>query len=153
MRLCLLRFALLICSIAILPQIDAQSIDQRVVRTKLLALEHIRDQAEASGDQKALDDLFDKKLIYIDADGAILNKPAFLSREKSQHPQQVISEVTAVQVFDETAIVNGTRHWKEFKNGRLQVRQFSFTDTWIQQGSTWVCITAQITPIMRLVSN
>jgi hypothetical protein len=148
-----LRFALLIGAIMILPQIDAQSIDESVARTKLLALEHILDQAEASGDQKALDDLFDNRLIYIDADGTALNKPAFLSRERSLHPQQVVSEVTAVQIFDDTAIVNGTHHSKEFRNGRLQVRQFSFTDTWIQKGSTWVCITAQITPILRLASN
>lgn len=128
----------------------AQEKDQNVAGPKILALERAWNLAESAGDLKALDALFDNELIYVDVDGSLINKTQLLVRVKLAHPQQVVTEMMTVQVFDDTAIVNGTYRSNELKNGRPIVRRGRFTDTWMYKNFTWVCIAAQATPILQL---
>jgi hypothetical protein len=129
----------------------AQSIgsDEDSARAKIRGLENVWNRAEASGDLKALDTLFDPELTYIDSDGALLSKAEFLSHAKSAHLEQISIELIKVQLFDDTAIVNGTYRAREFKNGKSVLQQGRFTDTWVYKGSNWICIAAQATPILQ----
>jgi hypothetical protein len=127
----------------------AQDAEEAGARSKILALEHAWNQAEASNDLKALDVLFDSRLVYVDFDGARMTKAEFLSSVKSAHLEQMITESMTVQIFGDTAIVTGTYQSKEFKNGKPLVRRGRFVDTWVQKGPTWVCVAAQATPILR----
>jgi hypothetical protein len=129
--------------------LGAQEKDQNIAGPKILALERAWNLAESAGDLKALDALFDNELIYVDVDGSLMNKTQFLAHMKSTHPQQVITELMTVQVFDDTAIVNGSYRSNELKNGKPIVRRGRFTDTWVYKNFTWVCITAQATPILE----
>ena len=127
----------------------AQEVDQSAARTKILALEHAWNQAEALKDLKALDELFDNALVYVDFDGTLMTKAEFLSRVKFTHLEQVVTESMSVQMYGNTAIATGTYRSSEFKNGKQVVRRGRFVDTWALKGSTWVCIAAQATPILR----
>lgn len=129
------------------PVSPAQQPDEGA-RTKILALEHIWEQAQSLGDIKAVDALLDPELIYIGSDGALMGKAEVLSLVKSR-PITAITEVEKVMVFDDTAIVNGTYRLKEMANGRTLMRQYRFTETWIYGNSTWVCITVQSTPVSQ----
>jgi hypothetical protein len=125
----------------------AQSSEEAGSRSKILALEHAWNQAEAFKDLKALDALFDNGLIYVDSDGTLMNKAAFLAHVKLAHLQQVVTQSMAVQVFGETAIVTGIYQANEFANGKPVVRRGRFVDAWVFKGSTWMCVAAQSTPV------
>ena len=125
----------------------AQESEDGGARSRILALEHAWNQAEAFKDLKALDALFDSALIYVDDDGTLMNKSDFLAHVKSEHVQQVITQSMLVRVLGDMAIVTGTYQSNEFKNGKSVIRRGRFVDAWILRGVTWVCVAAQATPI------
>jgi hypothetical protein len=127
----------------------AQGGDESATRSKILALEHVWNQAEAFKDLKAMDSLFDNALVYVDFDGTLMTKAEFLSRVKSAHLQQVVTQSMTVQVFGDTAVATGIYQSSEFKNGKTLMRRGRFVDTWVYRDSNWVCVAAQSTPILR----
>jgi hypothetical protein len=127
----------------------AQDADESAIRTRIIALEHVWNLAEASKDMKALDTLFDNAMVYVDGDGSLMTKAAFLSHVKSSHVAQVVTQSMTVQVFGSAAIVTGTHVASEFKNGKVIVRRSRFIDTWVFLRQAWVCVAAQDTPIGR----
>jgi ketosteroid isomerase-like protein len=127
----------------------AQDADEAGIRSKILALEHAWNQAEAFNDLKALDSLFDNRLVYIDSDGTLLTKAEFLAHVKSSHLQQVITQSMSVQVFGDMAIATGTYLVKEFKGGRNIEHRGRFVDAWVRKDRTWVCVAAEATPSLR----
>jgi ketosteroid isomerase-like protein len=127
----------------------AQDADEAGIRSKILALEHAWNQAEAFNDLKALDSLFDNRLVYIDSDGTLLTKAEFLAHVKSSHLQQVITQSMSVQVFGDMAIATGTYLVKEFKGGRYLQHRGRFVDAWVRKDRTWVCVAAEATPSLR----
>src|SRR5579863_8700281 len=90
---CLLAFVSLALSAG------AQESDEAGARSKIVALEHAWNQAEAFSDLKALDALFDNNLVYVDSDGKLMNKAEFLAHVKASHLQQVITQSMSVQIF------------------------------------------------------
>jgi hypothetical protein len=152
MRSGVANFAVLLLLAGIGPRLsEGQSIgsNEDAARAKILVLENVWNRAEAAGDLKALDALFDTELTYIDSQGALLSKAEFLSYAKSTRLEQIATELIKVQLFDDTAIVNGTYRAKEFKNGKTVVQQGRFTDTWVYKDSNWICIAVQATPILQ----
>ncbi len=139
--------------IAFSPLVLSAQGNENAARAKVLALEHVRNLAETSADLKALDSLFDHDLIYIDADGSLLTKTEVLAQVKSVPIQQFVTEQMTVQVFDDTAVVNGTYRTSEFRNGKLIVFRGRFTDIWMYKDSNWICIAAQETPITSQGTN
>lgn len=127
----------------------AQGSDEAATRSRIMALEHAWNQAEAFKDLKALDALFDNALIYVDSDGTLMNKPELFAHVKSAHLSQVITQSMMVEVFGGTAIVTGTYQAKEFRDGRTVVNRGRFIDAWVFKGSTWVCVAAQSTPSLH----
>jgi len=115
-------------------------------RSKILALEHAWNQAEAFKDLKALDAILDNAIVYVDSDGTLMTKPEFLAHVKSAHLQQVVTQSMSVQFFGQAAIVTGTYQSSEFQNGRSLVHRGRFVDAWVLKGSTWVCVAAEATP-------
>lgn len=143
------RAVKLACLLILVGLAGAQSDDEASTRSKILALEHAWNQAEAFNDLKALDALFDNRLVYVDFDGTLMSKAEFLSHAKSAHLQQVVTQSMNVQVFADLAIVTGTYLAKEFKDGKPILRRGRFIDTWVRKEQTWVCVSAQATPLLR----
>ena len=129
--------------------IKGQTTDESAARSKLLALENAWNQAESFKDLKALEVLFDDRLVYVDFDGALLTKAGFLSRVRSAHLQQVVTESVSAEIFGSTAVVTGTYHSSEFKGGRSVVRRGRFVDVWVFKKRNWLCVSAQSTPALN----
>jgi ketosteroid isomerase-like protein len=119
--------------------------------TRVIALEHAWNQAEERKDIKALDSILDTGMVYVDYDGSLLTKSAFLSKISANdaHPQLEITESMTARVFGNTAVVTGVYVAKGVENGKAYTRRGRFIDTWVFKGSAWVCIASQATPITR----
>ncbi|MGA7219048.1 MAG: nuclear transport factor 2 family protein [Candidatus Sulfotelmatobacter sp.] len=120
-------------------------------RSNILALEHAWDQAQERGDIKALAAIFDNSLVYVDFDGSLLTKTAYLERVRtnSAHIEQIVPEQMSVQLFGNTAIVVGTYKVRGVENGKAYARRGRFTDTWVLTAGLWICVGAQATPILH----
>lgn len=150
MRLLVAKYSIVLILFTLaLSQLWSQAPDESETRSKILALEHIWNQAESLKDLKALDSLFDNELLYVDFDGTLMTKAEFLSRVKTAHVEQVVTESMSVQIFANTAIATGTYRSSELNNGRARWRHGRFLDTWVYKNSTWVCVAAQATPILH----
>ncbi len=129
-----MKFFCLILAVTAPALLRGQAADEEQVRSKIMALEHAWNQAEAFQDLRALDGLFDSGLLYVDSDGTLMTKAEFMAHVKSAHLQQVITQSMRVQVFGDTAIATGTYLAKEFENGRPVVRRGRFVDAWVRRG-------------------
>jgi hypothetical protein len=138
---------LLACSTAALGQSSDDSGDKQ----KIIALEHIWDQALRSSGLKALSTIFDNGLIYIDYDGSLLTKAEYLLRvgENASHLQQIVTEEMDVQVFGATAVVVGTYREKGVEKGKAYTRRGRFMDTWVLKDKNWICVASSTTPILH----
>jgi ketosteroid isomerase-like protein len=119
--------------------------------SRLLAVENIWNQAEAKGDIKALNLIFDNYLVYVDEQGQLLSKSEFLRQVKAEsaHPQSLTTQAMSAQVYGDTAVVTGTYRMEQTKGGKQLQREGRFTDTWVREDGAWVCVAAQSTPILR----
>jgi len=125
----------------------SQGVDESAAGSKVLALEHAWNQAEAFKDLKALDALFDNALVYVDPEGTLLTKAEFLSRVQAAHEEQVVTQSMMVHVFGNTAVVTGIYQVREIRHGKSATLRGRFVDTWMYRDSNWVCVAAQSTPV------
>lgn len=118
---------------------------------RVLALETLWNQAEVAKDATALDHLLANDFIYVDIDGSLQNKAQFL--DSIQHPPEQIevigNDTLKTHLYRDTVIVSGTYHEKGIANGKPYFRRGRFTDTWIRQGSSWMCVASHSTQIPR----
>ena len=131
----------------------AQSGNDTATQSKIIALEQLWNQAYKSADIKALDTILDERIVLVNDDGSIQTKAEFLASVKSAAPQataqqqQVAPESLAVHVYGNTAMATGVMRVKGVENGKSYTRRERFVDTWLQRGSSWVCIGTNATPI------
>jgi ketosteroid isomerase-like protein len=140
----LLSVMLLLWPVALAAQSAAQLSAEQ---TRILALENAWNQAEEHKDIKALDALLDSTLVYVDYDGSMMDKAAFIASVKAPalHPEQIVNESMTAQVYGDSAVVTGVYREKGTKNGKPYSRRGRFTDTWVSQNGTWVCVASQST--------
>jgi ketosteroid isomerase-like protein len=121
------------------------------VQSKIIALEKVWNQAYKLGDVRALDSLLDDRVVLINDDGTVQNKAEFLAgiKPSKSQEQQVAPESMSVQVFGSTAVATGVFRAKGIEGGKPYVRRERFVDTWVYQGSGWVCIATNATPVLR----
>jgi len=118
-------------------------------KIKILALENAWNQAETSKDAKALDGLLAGTLVYVDADGVLMDKAKFLASVKSSSVQffHVVNESMTAYIYGNSAVVTGSYRESGVENGKPYSQRGRFTDTWINQGGAWVCAASQSTLI------
>jgi ketosteroid isomerase-like protein len=121
--------------------------DSAANRSKIIAFENAWNQAEERKDAKALDALMDNSLVYTDYDGTLKTKADFLTSVKAtgHRPEQQVTETLDARVYGDTAVVTGVYRVKGVDKGKPYQRRGRFTDTWIHQNGTWVCIASQYT--------
>jgi ketosteroid isomerase-like protein len=127
----------------------AQGEAERDAGSKVLALESVWNQAEETGDVRALELIFDDAMIYVDEGGSLLTKTQFLAHAKdaSGHPQSLVTLTMSVHVYRDTAVVVGSYRAKGVERGKPYQRDGRFIDTWALKKGKWVCVAAQATPI------
>ncbi|HTV59199.1 MAG TPA: nuclear transport factor 2 family protein [Verrucomicrobiae bacterium] len=113
----------------------------------ILALENAWNQAEEHKDARALDELLADSLVYTDWDGSFVNKSGFLDSAKNSPVQDMVlvNDDVHVDMYGDSAVVTGVYHEKGQERGRTYARTGRFTDTWVKQKGTWLCVASQST--------
>jgi ketosteroid isomerase-like protein len=115
--------------------------------SKIIALEHVWNQAAEVKDPKALDTLLDDAFVYVDPDGNLLTKAEVLSDLQALRRLQVLSESMVVHLHGDTAVVTGIYQTKGVDRGKPFVRRDRFVDTWHYKNGVWMSIASLATPI------
>lgn len=116
------------------------------VRSKIVAMEHVWNQACQFKDLKALDRVLDDAFVFVDADGRLLTKPEVLADVKASGAMQLISGQLVVHVHGDTAVITGTYQMSGVERGKPFVRRGRFVDTWLYKNGMWVSIASLATP-------
>jgi len=125
------------------------------VKTKIVALEQLWNQAYKSADVKALDSILDDGIVLVNDDGSVQTKAEFLASVKSAAPQptaqqqQVAPESLNVHVHGDVAIATGVMRVKGVEGGKPYTRRERFVDTWLLKRGNWVCIGTDATPVQH----
>jgi ketosteroid isomerase-like protein len=129
------------------PGASAQDSDS----ARVLSLETLWNQAEVNKDASALDHLLAENFTFVDIDGSLKNKAEFLDSIKHppEHIETIGNESLQTRVHQDTVIVIGTYHERGRLNGKGYYHHGRFTDTWVRQGSSWMCIASQSTLIQQ----
>jgi ketosteroid isomerase-like protein len=121
------------------------------VTAKVLSLEQLWNQAEVEKDTHSLNQLLSDTFIFVDIDGSLQNKAQFLASvsDRSEHIDSIRSESMLSHVHGDTVIVTGIYHEKGTLNGKAYYHHGRFTDTWIRDGSAWLCAASQSTLMQK----
>jgi ketosteroid isomerase-like protein len=122
------------------------------VTAKVLSLEQLWNQAEVQKDTHSLSQLLADTFIYVDIDGSLIkDKAEFLASvtSRAEHIESIRGESMLSQVHGDTVIVTGVYHEKGTLNGKPYYHHGRFTDTWVKEGSAWLCAASQSTLIQK----
>lgn len=125
------------------------------IRSRIVALEQLWNQAYKSGDTKALDAILDDQIVLVNDDGSIQSKTEFLASVKpgtpqaSSQQQQVEPDSFNVRVHANVAIATGVMRVKGVENGKSYTRRERFVDTWLLKHGSWVCVGTNATPLVH----
>jgi ketosteroid isomerase-like protein len=119
---------------------------------KVLSLEQLWNQAEVKKDTRSLSQLLTDNFIYVDIDGSFIkSKGEFLNSvsNRAEHIESIRGESMLTQMHGDTVIVTGVYHEKGTLNGKPYIHHGRFTDTWVKEGSAWLCAASQSTLIQK----
>ena len=118
--------------------------------TAILAREQAWSDAESRNDNRALDQIFDNALVYIE-DGRLATKGDCLARVRlaGSHPRQIVAAATTVHIFGSTAIVVGTYREVAVKDGKVSPTPWRFIDTWVNKQGRWMLVAAGASPLSK----
>lgn len=131
--------------------IAQQSASDDGVTAKVLSLEQLWNQAEVQQDLHSLKQLLAESFTFVDVDGSVRNKADFLTSvtDRAEHIDSIRSESMTSQMHGDTVIVTGVYHEKGTLNGKPYYHHGRFTDTWVKEGSAWLCAASQSTLIQK----
>ncbi|HXJ86763.1 MAG TPA: nuclear transport factor 2 family protein [Candidatus Binatia bacterium] len=136
-RLLAAALCLGVCTIA------AQNSSQSDDGPRVLALDNSWNRALETNDTKALDLLLADGFVSVDIDGSMQTKREFLASLKApgyQPPAQAVTEQSKVDVYGNSAIVNGIFRTQIGYKGKSVARRERFLDTWVKINNTWRCV-------------
>ena len=109
---------------------------------KLLVLERMWNEAQVNGDSSALAAMVSDPFTDTEYDGQVSDRAKFLAdiRDPEFKPSFMKIQDVKVAFFQNTAIVTGTYHTKGTYSARPYEHVGRFTDTWINQNGTWMCV-------------
>lgn len=118
---------LLILVCAGLLRVRAQEGGKGGATTAVLAQEQAWSDAESRNDNRALEQIFDNALVFIE-DGRLATKGECLARVRlaGSHPRQIVAAATAVHFFGSAAVVVGTYHELAVKDGKASPKAWRF---------------------------
>ncbi len=152
LRWCVFHFMVLATFIFVRTSTRAQeqlSHNPEVIR--VMALEVLWNQAEFNKDTPALDQLLADNFLYVDIDGSLKNKAEFLESVKKppEHIVNIATESSIARVYPDTIVISGIYHERGTLKGKGYYRRGRFTDTWVRNGTSWICVASQSTLIQR----
>jgi Domain of unknown function (DUF4440) len=141
---------LLILVCAGLLRVRAQEGGKGGATTAVLAQEQAWSDAESRNDNRALEQIFDNALVFIE-DGRLATKGECLARVRlaGSHPRQIVAAATAVHFFGSAAVVVGTYHELAVKDGKASPKAWRFIDTWVNKQGRWMLVAAGASPLPK----
>ncbi|MGH9684445.1 MAG: nuclear transport factor 2 family protein [Candidatus Acidiferrales bacterium] len=138
---------LILTTAVLLPAQNASNTSSDEAR--IMALETAWNQAEEHNDARAVAELLASTLAYTDYDGTFMDKTQFLASVKNSTEQnhQIVNEGVTVSIYGDAAIVTGAYRDKGTEKGKPFMRHGRFTDTWVKQNGTWLCVASTSTLI------
>lgn len=122
--------------------------DNDGIAARVMSLETLWNQAELAQDIQSLDHLLSDTFLYVDIDGSLIrNKAEFINSVtgRAEHIDSIKSESMLSRVHGDAVIVTGIYHEKGTLNGKPYYHHGRFTDTWVKEGSGWLCASSQAT--------
>jgi hypothetical protein len=118
-------------------------------KARVLALENSWNEAEKHNDGQAISALLSPSFAYTDSDGTFMNKQQFIASISTltYMPDQIVNENMTAWAHDHAVIVTGGYREKGTTKGKPYTRHGRFTDTWVQEGGSWLCAASQETLI------
>jgi hypothetical protein len=110
--------------------------------TRLIALEHLWNDAQVSRDQRALEGMISDTFVNTEWDGEVSERGKFLAdiKDPKFKPSLVTIQDLRVNLYRNTGVVTGSYHTQGSYNGKPYDHVGRFTDTWILQDGTWQCV-------------
>ncbi|MFZ0201443.1 MAG: nuclear transport factor 2 family protein, partial [Candidatus Sulfotelmatobacter sp.] len=114
---------------------------------RIVSLENAWNQAVQKKDASALNILLGAELVYVDFDGKLMDKAEYLASVRSQtlRPERIVSELMSVHLYGAVAVVTGVYRESGEKKRKPYAFRERFTDTWIRQNGSWLCVASQST--------
>jgi len=111
-------------------------------RANLMALERSWNQAQVSRDSKAIASMIGDHFVNTEYDGEVSPRGKFLAdfADPQFKPSLMSVDDMKVDLYDKAAVVTGSYHIKGVYGSKPYEHFGRFTDTWIQQGGTWLCV-------------
>lgn len=104
-----------------------------------------------TNDMAGHDAILDQAFICIDPDGRRVGREEYLKRWANQFDGERIPYYDyrdeKIDVFGNTALLRSTNKSVQVVDGKETVAMTTYTDIYVQQGSAWKCVQAQITPV------
>src|SRR5690349_3958120 len=139
------------CSMLLVAAAWAQSTPSDPREAKLVALERMWNEAQVNRDSSALAAMVADPFTNTEYDGQVSDRQKFLAdiRDPQFQPSFMNIQDVKVSFFQNTAIVTGTYHTKGQYSGKPYEHFGRFTDTWISQGGTWMCVASHSSLIKK----
>ena len=110
-------------------------------RDRILSLENAWNQAVQQKDAAVLRMLLAQDLIYVDYDGALMNKV----QRAGVLAARIVNESMTVHHYGSVAVVNGVCRESGMRKGKPYALLERFTDTWVLRGDSWLCVASHST--------
>jgi ketosteroid isomerase-like protein len=141
----------ILCCLCLAAAACAQSAPSDPRQSKLLVLEHMWNEAQVNGDSSALAAMVADPFTNTEYDGQVYDREKFLAdiRDPLFRPSSMNIQDVKVSFFQNTAIVTGIYHVKGQYSGKPYEHFGRFTDTWINQSGTWMCVASHSSLIKK----
>ncbi|HVO62022.1 MAG TPA: nuclear transport factor 2 family protein [Terriglobales bacterium] len=139
------------CSMLLAAAAWAQSTPADAREAKLVALERMWNEAQVTGDSSALAAMVADPFTNTEYDGQVSDRQKFLAGIRDPQFKASFMNIQDVKVsfFQNTAIVTGIYHTKGQYSGKPYEHFGRFTDTWINQSGTWMCVASHSSLIKK----
>jgi ketosteroid isomerase-like protein len=121
------------------------------VAQALIKLENDWAKAGLAGDAAALEKLLAPDYVYTNQDGEMASRAEMVAGIKSgttKYDTFTVGDMKA-HVYGDAAVVTGKGSLKGKENGKPIDEVIRFTDTWVKQGSQWLCAATQVTRVPK----
>jgi uncharacterized protein DUF4440 len=109
---------------------------------RLIALEHLWNEAQVHRDQHALQGMIADTFVDTEWDGEVSERGKFLAdiKDPKFKPTLVAIQDLKVNLYQNTGVVTGSYHTQGSYNGKPYDHVGRFTDTWVLRDGIWQCV-------------
>lgn len=149
-----IKFSPAICLLLLAVGAGGQSGDLEDAQTResrLIALEHLWNEAQVNRDASALAGMIGGKFVNTEWDGEVSDRQQFLgSIADPQFKASLLNiQDVKVELYRDTGVVTGTYHAKGTYHGKPYDHLGRFTDTWTFANGRWQCVASHTSLIQK----